>query len=295
MVRGSRDPESSRPTVIAVAGRSPGTSTQRPCDQRSRHQAVRAESLPEVFPCPGQNTLGRRRLRRASDTARSRRSTTGIRFLREHVGMVIALSVAGVLLSIALLWSGIRKWRFSTPLAASLSVIDLLALGLLLVSLGWWGLALFVAANGVAALTWGGVHATRIDSELTFAATQIDRPVEQVKEVHRELMRNGSLRAMGPRRLSRLVRRLAERARSPQDARAMAPPIGLLWLVHRPDLEWLVDQFDSLLRLYDEPATEAMRVADVLTVAAQQSAATFSEVVIATVSAAGGSTGAPAV
>jgi len=192
-------------------------------------------------------------------------------------------------LAIVLLWGGIRRLRFTTLVAAAVSAVDLLVLALTLVPLGLWGLGVLVAVNLVCFGTWCIVQAARIDAELTFAATQANADRDEVGAVYQELTRNRDLRAMGARRHARFIRLLCERGRSPQEAREMAVPIGMLWLVHRPELDWLVEQFDCLLRRYNEPASEAMRVADVLTAGAQHSAATFEQLVIASVSSADGS------
>jgi hypothetical protein len=66
----------------------------------------------------------------------------------------------------------------------------------------------------------------------------------------------------------------------------MAHPIALLWVVHRPGLEWLVEHFDRLLRLYGMSADESMRLADVISSATKQSAATFEQMVEGMVAAA---------
>lgn len=67
----------------------------------------------------------------------------------------------------------------------------------------------------------------------------------------------------------------------------MAGPSALLWVVNRrPDLDWLVDSFDQLLRLDGSGADEVMRPADVLTAGTSKAAATFEEMVEAMIVAA---------
>jgi hypothetical protein len=90
---------------------------------------------------------------------------------------------------------------------------------------------------------------------------------------------------VGPLRRAEFIRLLAERARSPEEIREMLCPLGMLWIVHRPQPEWLVEHFDCLLRRWDRPAADAMSLADTLTVAAQRSAATFEQIVEAMVEA----------
>jgi len=92
---------------------------------------------------------------------------------------------------------------------------------------------------------------------------------------------------MGPLERARLVSELAPRARTIEEIEEMALPVALLWTVHRPDLGWLVEHFDRLLRLYGLEASEAMRAADTLSAGTKESAATFEDMVEAMVAAAG--------
>jgi hypothetical protein len=55
--------------------------------------------------------------------------------------------------------------------------------------------------------------------------------------------------------------------------------------VFRPELDALVERFDRLLRLYGKSASDAMQVADTLTKATQLAAATFDEMLDATIAA----------
>src|SRR5688572_14205308 len=93
---------------------------------------------------------------------------------------------------------------------------------------------------------------------------------------------------MGRIEVAELISLLAQRARTPSEIEEMALPVALLWVVHRPDLGCLVERFDTLLRLYGEPASESMRVADTLSAGTKASAATFTEMLDALVAAAGG-------
>jgi hypothetical protein len=191
--------------------------------------------------------------------------------------MSAVLGVLGVTVAIALLWTGIKRLDARTPLAAVLSALDVLALILALVQLGWLGLVLFAAVNAAGFLAWGAAGAVFVDSQLSAGAALANADKVELRAVYDQLGRDARLRAMGPRRRAVLVRALAERARRPLEIAVMAPPIGLLWLAHRLDLEALVEAFDTLLRRFDKEAAEAMAVADVLTVAAQQSAGTFDQ------------------
>lgn len=87
---------------------------------------------------------------------------------------------------------------------------------------------------------------------------------------------------------------LADRSRSPAEIEAMGVPIGMLYLIGDPrDIDWLVERFDSILRLYKKKAEESMDVADTLTASFQRSAATLEEMIEALVVAGGGSTSEP--
>lgn len=90
---------------------------------------------------------------------------------------------------------------------------------------------------------------------------------------------------MGPRRRAALVRALAERARVPDGGGPDGRGDRLLWVAHRPDLEALVDDFDTLLRRFGKGAEEAMSVADTLSASTTHSAATFDQTIEALLAA----------
>jgi hypothetical protein len=52
--------------------------------------------------------------------------------------MNAVLAALGAVLALVLLWIGVKRLRFTTAVAAALSAVDLRALALTLVPLGWW-------------------------------------------------------------------------------------------------------------------------------------------------------------
>jgi len=179
-----------------------------------------------------------------------------------------------------------RGRRHCTPL---LSALDLLALALALMQLGWLGVALFVGVNIIGFSAWGVAEAIYVDAEMASAAALSGREKSEMRALAKALEQDRALTVLGPRRRARLIRLLSERARTPAEVRHMATPIGTLCIIgDKPDLSWLVERFDSLLRLHDKPAADAMDVADTITVSSQQSAATQNEMIEALVVASGG-------
>jgi len=203
--------------------------------------------------------------------------------------MSLALAALALVIAFALLWTGVRRMSWATPLHAVLSALDLLALALALMQLGWLGVALFVGVNVVGFMAWGTAGAVYADAELASAAALGGGEKSDMRALSEALQKEQALKVLGPRRRANLIRLLSERARTPAEVRHMATPLGMLWIIgDRPDLSWLVERFDSLLRLYDKAAVDAMEVADTITVSSQQSATTQNEMIEALVVASGG-------
>jgi hypothetical protein len=203
--------------------------------------------------------------------------------------VTVLLSAAGLLVALALLWAGLRGFEWSTPLKAVLSVLDLLALALTTAQLGWLGIALLVGANVLGFLAWGVAGSIYVDAELTAGAALSQTPKGDLRRVYERLQREGDLKVLGPRRQARVVRLLADRARTAQEIEVMGPVVGAMWTItDQPDLEWLVDTFDAIVRLWGKSATEAEEVADLVVAAAQNSAGTVAEMLDGLVAAGGG-------
>ena len=210
--------------------------------------------------------------------------TKGVRALTERwdkVSLSDWLEVAGLAVaSLALLLSmggstfGKSSKLFLFLLEVGVSIWGIIVLG----SVGF-------AIIGGAILLSFLVHTIRfnfiIDRVLRYAATQAVVSRKEMGALHIKLFRSREtkkqfrkLRALGT---AQLISELAQRNRSTEEIEAIAPPISLMWSVHDTDLAILVDKFDRILRLYGEPADEAMRIADIITVSVQKSAANFDE------------------
>jgi hypothetical protein len=114
--------------------------------------------------------------------------------------MPVALAILALVVALALLWAGVRKLSWATPLHAVLSALDVLALVLALVQLGWMGLALFLGVNLMGFLTWGLRGAIYVDAELASAAAVVGREKSEMRAVERGLKNERALTVLGPRR-----------------------------------------------------------------------------------------------
>jgi hypothetical protein len=159
-------------------------------------------------------------------------------------------------------------------------VLDAILLITSVVALGWLGFALTGLASLLGVLGWSVWLAAKKESLLVSAAIQIGSTKQEMQELHSRLYKSHrAFQQLGPIRLADLIRLIAERARRPQEIEAMALPIAMLSVTQECELPWLVEYFDRLLRLYGKAASESMAVADALTVATQNAAASFREMV----------------
>jgi hypothetical protein len=194
--------------------------------------------------------------------------------------MTALVAVLALLVALALLWTGVRGFAWASPLKAVLTTLDLLALTLLVAQLGWTGVILLLAANVVGFVGWGLAGWVYVDSELSAGAALSSVSRAEMGELNDALARDARLRRLGPRRRARLIRLPAERARERDEIEVMGPAVGLLWLIAEPSSpEWLVGRLDTILRLYDEPASRAMDLADTIAAATRTSAATAVEMI----------------
>lgn len=190
-------------------------------------------------------------------------------------------------MGLALLWSGRKKVHLSGFASTLISVLDVVLLVAGVALLGSLGVGVFVAANVVAFAAVSVRLAMKQEEMLLYAGTQCGASKEEMYALSHWMQKeSGPFAMMGPLERAQLISELAQRARSPEEIRQMALPIALLWVVHRPDLAWLVEQFDRLLRLYGLEADESMRVADNVSGASKASAATFKEMIDAMVAVA---------
>lgn len=189
------------------------------------------------------------------------------------------LTTIGIVLYLVTLWTGYRKVNLSSFTATVLFLIELVLTALTVAELGWGtGLLVGGITNFLALLAWSVRLAIEHDDILTYAATQTDATRDQIKALANRLGRSGKVfRVLGSIRTARLIAYLSQRGRDVGEIEQMAPAIATLWVIHRPDLESFVSDYDRLMRLWHKPAVEAMAVADVLTAASKRSAATFPE------------------
>lgn len=204
--------------------------------------------------------------------------------------MSTLLGVLGLVAALALLWAGFRRFSWSSPASAILSVLDLAVLTLAIIQLGWFGLGLFVVLNMLGFVGWGIAGAIFVQHELSGARAFNPVDPERVNHVNKLLQKRSELKVLGPRRRAQLVRFLSERHRNTREIEDMAPPVGLLWTIaNKPDLEWLVERFDTVLRAWDTPASDAMRTADTIAAGALNSPASVADMLEALAVVGGGS------
>jgi hypothetical protein len=196
----------------------------------------------------------------------------------------VIVQLIGIALGLVVLWTGFRKLEISRFHKAVLTILDLVLLTIATISLGWLGLWVFLGVNVVALVAWSIWLAMRKETLLVFAATQSGTTKDEMEAVYDRLHKsNEAFRVLGPIRLAELLSHLAQRGRGVNEIEQMARPAAMLSIVNDVPLDWMVERFDRILRLYGEPATESMRIADTLTRATQLSAATFREMVDATI------------
>ena len=193
--------------------------------------------------------------------------------------MELAVSIATLVASLVLLLSGRRRLEFGSFPATALTFLELLGLALAVVSLGWWGLGAVGIVNIIAVLVWSAVLAAKVESKLVYAAIQAGVSKSDMKQLAARLGHAKELKGLGPVERAELIRLLADRNRKPGEIEQMAGPIGMLETIHSAPLPWLVESFDRLLRLTNEPPDKSTELADILQGTAQNAAASFKEIV----------------
>jgi len=159
-----------------------------------------------------------------------------------------------------------------------------------MVALGWLGVVILVGINIVAGLIWSAILAVKKEAILVNASVQsADMSVEEVGEIWDWMRKEKAFAVIRPLQRGELIRVLAEQARSPQEIRPMAVAVAQLSVIFDHDALWLAPRFDQLLRLYDKSASDSEEVADLLVTSTKRSAASFEDMLIAMIVAAGGS------
>jgi lysozyme len=208
--------------------------------------------------------------------------------------MEIVVDVIAIVLGLILLWTGLRKLELSRLHKTTLWILDLALLAMTTISRGWLGFWVFLGVNAVAIIVWSVRLAMQKETLLTFAATQSGTTKKEMEDLYAGLHRSHEVfRVLGPIRLAELISHLAQRGRDPGEIEEMARPVAMLSTVNDVGLGWMAERVDRILRLYGDPASESMRIADTLMRATQVSAITFEEMVDATIAvvAPGGSRG----
>ncbi len=192
--------------------------------------------------------------------------------------------------SLILLWSGRQRLDFDSFQTTLLSILEIVGVVVSVVGLGWVGVGIFVLANVLAILTWSVILAVRKQSVLVGAvvrSTSMNR--EEADALWRWMNRHEAFGVLGAIERAELIRALAGQARTPAEIRPMAIAISQLSVIFDCEAVWLAPRFDQLLRLYDENAADSEKVADILTTATKNAAATFDDMLEAMIIAKGGS------
>lgn len=202
--------------------------------------------------------------------------------------METLISAAALVVGLVLLWTWRRGLEVSSFQATLLSVIEVAGFAISVVTLGWLGVAIFVAVSLVALIAWSVVLAIKNQSILVSAAVQgADVTKEEAEEIWRWMKGGKSFAAIPPLKRAELIKALAVKARKPEEIRAMTVPIAQLSLIFDCDPLWLAPRFDQLLRLYGHDADEAIQAAETLTAGTQLAPISFEEMVEAMLIAGG--------
>lgn len=198
----------------------------------------------------------------------------------------LAIGSAGILL-------GFRVFHPTKPVQLGLALADIGLLTFGIVALGALGIGIFAGAAALA-LTGHIIHsaialALRLDRILAYAAIHANCDRTEMRSLHNRLLHTPGTQdaflSLGSVETAQLLSEIAQRGRSISEIEDMARPIAMGLVTHDLEMRSFVDKIDRLLRLYGEPAGQTMRVMDVLTKGAQVSAATFEEMLDASIKA----------
>jgi hypothetical protein len=201
-----------------------------------------------------------------------------------------ALTAAALAVGLVLLWTRRQRYEFNSFQATLLSILEIVSVFVSMVALGWLGVVILLGINIVAALIWSVILAVKNEAILVDASVQsADMSVEEAGEILDWMKKEKAFAVIRPLQRGELIRALAEQARSPHEIRPMAVAVAQLSVIFDHDVLWLAPRFDQLLRLYDKSASDSEEVADLLVTSTKRSAATFEDMLIAMIVAAGGS------
>lgn len=193
----------------------------------------------------------------------------------------LTIELASVLVTMAAIWAGIvkfepdRPWKFIAAfLDSTLLIAGLVILGPVL------GLVLAMSGIGVWFLVTSVKLAVEYDSVSTDAAIHWSVDRVEAKRIISNLRRSGGkpFQYIGLLGTAQLASSLAQCARNPKEAEAMAKPIAMLGAIFHKDPAVIAPRVDRLLRKFGEPPERTMHVADVITRASQLTPGSFDQV-----------------
>jgi hypothetical protein len=204
--------------------------------------------------------------------------------------METLISATVLVLGLIFLWTGRRRFEFSSFQATLLSILEIVGVIVSVVALGWLGIGILIGVNLIAALTWSVILAAKKQSILVDASVQsMDMSVEEAEKLWDWMRNQEAFAVMPPLERGELIRALAEQARSPNEIRPMAVAVAQLSVIFDYSALALVPRFDQVLRLYGKDASDSEEVADTLTTATKRSAASFEDMLVGMIVAGGGS------
>ncbi|MBA3414054.1 MAG: hypothetical protein H0U10_02375, partial [Chloroflexia bacterium] len=198
------------------------------------------------------------------------------------------LSALGIVVGMALLWTGVNRIELNRFAKALFSLLDIALIGVSVVALGWPanGLLVLVTASVLTLITLTRLHVEH-ESTLARAAAVSRSTLPEMTALAKRLRRDHRVfRYLRSQTTAELINHLSDRARGIAEIEAMAPPIAALWIIDRPEMRKFVADFDRLLRLYRKRADQATAVADTVTAASQISPMTTQETIDALLSVA---------
>jgi len=126
-----------------------------------------------------------------------------------------ALAGLTIVLTVVLLWAGVKKVQLSSLASAVVSILDLALFAVAVVQLGRAGAFLFGGVNLLAALAYSIRPAIQYDDILTDAAVQNGSDRNEMKALATRLLSSGkAFQVLRPRGTARLLKYLSQRSRS---------------------------------------------------------------------------------
>ena len=204
--------------------------------------------------------------------------------------LLVWLTIATLVVGAAGFLVGIRVFNPGERLQFFIVLADMALLVWGFISLGVMGIGIFVGASTLAFFGHAMHQTINVDRILTYGAIQAGATRREMKALHKRLLHSPDTQTAfaaigGSIKTAQLLNQLAQRNRSISEIEEMAHPLAQALFVHDLDLPTFVDKVDRLLRLYGEPASRTGHALDVLTTGAQNSAATFEEMLDAAITA----------